>query len=88
MSAHHHVHGHCISVGVLFIYYYFFFLSKDAVAFWMEKGIDGYRLDAVYHSFEVPSLEDEPENPDYVKPINQTQVYRSDANGGAWDVGI
>ncbi|PIK38838.1 putative alpha-glucosidase [Apostichopus japonicus] len=46
---------------------------KDAVAFWMEKGIDGYRLDAIYHSFEVPSLEDEPENPDYVKPINQTQ---------------
>ncbi|KAJ8038478.1 Maltase 1 [Holothuria leucospilota] len=46
---------------------------REALSYWMEQGIDGYRLDAIYHSFEVPSLEDEPENPDYVKPPDQTQ---------------
>ncbi|KAJ8038477.1 Neutral and basic amino acid transport protein rBAT [Holothuria leucospilota] len=46
---------------------------RNALSFWMEKGIDGYRVDAIAFSFEAPSLEDEPVNLEYEKPPGQEQ---------------
>ncbi|XP_049284751.1 alpha-glucosidase-like [Anopheles funestus] len=32
----------------------------DMLTFWLEKGVDGFRLDAINHMFEDPQLRDEP----------------------------
>ncbi|MBN2472137.1 MAG: alpha-glucosidase C-terminal domain-containing protein [Anaerolineae bacterium] len=37
----------------------------DAVRFWLERGVDGFRLDAVHCVGKHPDLPDEPPNPDY-----------------------
>lgn len=34
---------------------------KDVLLFWLDKGISGFRVDAVNHLFEVEDLRDEPE---------------------------
>jgi len=33
---------------------------KEAMAFWLDLGVDGFRIDAVAHFFESDSMEDEP----------------------------
>lgn len=33
---------------------------KDVLTFWMDKGADGFRVDAVNHLFEDPAFRDEP----------------------------
>lgn len=33
---------------------------KDVLTFWMDKGADGFRVDAVNHLFEDPAMRDEP----------------------------
>lgn len=35
-----------------------------AVKFWLDMGVDGFRVDAVPHMFEDPDFRDEPEDPD------------------------
>lgn len=33
---------------------------KDALSFWMKRGVDGFRIDAINHMFEDANLRDEP----------------------------
>lgn len=33
---------------------------NDVMAFWLDKGVDGFRVDAINHLFEVEDLADEP----------------------------
>lgn len=58
----------------------------DVLSFWLDKGVDGFRMDAVPHIFEIADLRDEPlannsnANPDdyeyldhiYTKDLNET----------------
>lgn len=37
---------------------------EDVLKFWLELGVDGFRIDAVAHLLEDPKLRDEPINPD------------------------
>ena len=37
----------------------------DAMRFWFERGVDGFRLDVVYHSIKDERFRDDPPNPDY-----------------------
>lgn len=34
----------------------------DVLKFWMNKGVSGFRVDAINHMFESPYFEDEPRN--------------------------
>jgi alpha-glucosidase len=42
--------------------------------FWLELGLDGFRVDAVQHLFEDVELRDEP-------PVNQTALQQGDYHG-------
>jgi alpha-glucosidase len=33
--------------------------------FWLERGVDGFRMDAIHHLFKDEALRDNPPNPDY-----------------------
>lgn len=33
---------------------------KEVLTFWLDKGADGFRIDAVNHLFEDPAMRDEP----------------------------
>ena len=37
----------------------------DAMRFWFERGVDGFRLDVVYHCVVDEDFRDDPENPDF-----------------------
>lgn len=39
---------------------------KDAMRFWLDKGVDGFRVDAVPHMAKDPELRDEPVNRGYI----------------------
>jgi alpha-glucosidase len=39
---------------------------KDVMRFWLDRGVDGFRVDAVHFMGQDPELRDEPENPDYL----------------------
>lgn len=38
-----------------------FNLFQDLIHFWLEKGVDGFRMDAVKHVLEADHLRDEPQ---------------------------
>ncbi len=38
----------------------------SAMRFWLDRGVDGFRLDAVWFLYEDPQMRDEPPDPDYV----------------------
>lgn len=38
----------------------------NVLRFWIEKGVDGFRVDAIYFLFKDKRLLDEPENPEYI----------------------
>ena len=41
------------------------FYLKDILRFWLDKGVDGFKIDALAHLFEVNDTNlDEPKNPD------------------------
>jgi alpha-glucosidase len=42
----------------------------DAMRFWLDRGVDGFRVDVIYHLFEDERLRDNPPNPDW-KPGDQ-----------------
>jgi alpha-glucosidase len=35
------------------------------LAFWLDRGVDGFRVDAIHHLFEAQDLPDNPPNPDW-----------------------
>src|SRR5919202_5371873 len=37
----------------------------DVLRFWLDRGVDGFRVDAVHHLFEDAALRDNPANPDW-----------------------
>jgi alpha-glucosidase len=37
----------------------------DVLRFWFERGVDGFRADAIHHLFEDKGLRDNPPNPDW-----------------------
>jgi alpha-glucosidase len=37
----------------------------SAMRFWLERGVDGFRVDAIHHLFKDEALRDNPPNPDY-----------------------
>jgi len=37
----------------------------EAMRFWLERGIDGFRVDAIHHLIEAEHLKDNPLNPDW-----------------------
>jgi alpha-glucosidase len=37
----------------------------DVLRFWFERGVDGFRVDAIHHLFEDGGLRDNPPNPDW-----------------------
>ncbi len=38
---------------------------RDVLTFWLERGVDGFRLDTIHHLFEDEGLRDNPPNPDF-----------------------
>lgn len=38
---------------------------KDVMRFWLDRGVDGFRLDAVYKYGKDPGLQDDPLNPNF-----------------------
>jgi alpha-glucosidase len=67
--------------GVTRQYYYHAFLAEqpdldwrtpavreamhDVLRFWLARGVDGFRVDAIHHLFEDAALRDNPPNPDH-----------------------
>ena len=43
---------------------------KDAMRFWLDKGVDGFRVDAVPFMAKDPEFRDDPKNPHYKKGDN------------------
>jgi len=37
----------------------------DVMRFWLKRGVDGFRLDAIWHLIEDEKFRDNPDNPDY-----------------------
>jgi alpha-glucosidase len=37
----------------------------DVLRFWLARGVDGFRVDAIHHLFEDAALRDNPPNPDH-----------------------
>lgn len=37
----------------------------DVLRFWVQRGVDGFRVDAIHHLFKDTELRDNPKNPDY-----------------------
>ena len=54
----------------------------DVLRFWMRRGVDGFRVDVIWHRMKDPDLTDNPPNPDYrdgAPEIDRfTQVHSAD----------
>ena len=54
----------------------------DALRFWLERGVDGFRVDVIWHLIKDDGFRDNPANPDYAAgtpEINRfAQVYSAD----------
>lgn len=54
----------------------------DVLRFWLERGVDGFRVDVIWHLMKDAGFRDNPANPDYAPgspEINRfTQVYSAD----------
>src|SRR4051794_38990621 len=37
----------------------------DVMRFWLDRGVDGFRVDAIHHLIESEALRDNPNNPDW-----------------------
>jgi alpha-glucosidase len=43
----------------------------DAMRFWLERGVDGFRIDVLWHIVKAEGLPDNPANPDWRPGINE-----------------
>jgi alpha-glucosidase len=79
-------------------YYYHAFLKKqpdlnwrnprvekamfDVIRFWLDKGVDGFRVDAMWHMIKDEQWRDNPRNPEYTEDMatynQQLPVYSTD----------
>ncbi len=54
----------------------------EAMAFWLDRGVDGFRVDVLWHLIKDAALRDNPKNPDYLSeqtPYNALlPVYSTD----------
>jgi alpha-glucosidase len=56
---------------------------RDVMRFWLDLGVDGFRVDAVYWLAKEPLLNDDPGNSDYVEGEDQPyQALRHDNSRG------
>src|SRR5215470_12585333 len=58
----------------------------DALRFWLDRGVDGFRVDVLWHLAKDPEFRDNPVNPDYREGSDPPwrklqQVYNADAPG-------
>lgn len=37
----------------------------DVLRFWLDRGVDGFRVDVIWHLMKDPELQDDPPNPDF-----------------------
>jgi alpha-glucosidase len=42
----------------------------DVLRFWLDRGVDGFRVDAIHHLMEDPLLRDNPINPDWQRGMS------------------
>lgn len=43
----------------------------DVLRFWFERGVDGFRIDVLWHCIKAEDLPDNPANPDYVPGMGE-----------------
>lgn len=48
---------------------------QDLIHFWLGKGVDGFRMDAVKHIFEAEHLRDEPQVDPNKPPVGELVQY-------------
>ena len=42
----------------------------DVLRFWLDRGVDGFRVDVIWHLMKDPELRDDPPNPDYREGVD------------------
>jgi alpha-glucosidase len=47
----------------------------DVLRFWLERGVDGFRVDVIYHIVKDDQFRDNPRNPDYKPGQNPTHEF-------------
>ena len=52
-------------------------LSQDIIHFWLGKGVDGFRMDAVKHLLEAAHLRDEPQVDQEKPPVSVASSVQS-----------
>lgn len=57
---------------------------RDAMRFWLDMGVDGFRVDAVYWMAKEPLLSDDPGNKDYVEGEDQPYQALKHDNSRGW----
>lgn len=57
---------------------------KDCMRFWLNKGVDGFRVDAVYWMGKDPLLSDNPPNPEYVAGRDDRNMAVIPHNSRGW----
>lgn len=50
----------------------------DTMRFWLDRGVDGFRMDAIWHLIKDDQLRDNPPNPDYRPELPPDNVVRSE----------
>ena len=54
----------------------------DVLRFWFDRGVDGFRVDAIHQLVEAQTLRDNPESPDWREGMpparRQTRLYSMD----------
>ncbi|MCJ7702972.1 MAG: alpha-amylase family glycosyl hydrolase [Anaerolineales bacterium] len=60
----------------------------DVMRFWLDKGVDGFRVDVIWLMLKDEEFRDEPENPDWdgVNPFNKVQHIRTMNLPGVHDI--
>jgi alpha-glucosidase len=59
---------------------------KDVMRFWLDRGVDGFRVDAVYWMAKEPLLSDDAPNPDYAEGEDLPYEALAHNNSCGWPV--